>query len=355
MATTQGSNPDPPLGRSEPNTPHEPRIVVREPMRVAQARPVSYLKDFGNQLYRAGFAGSSAAFSNQQTSALASDSAQIDQAMQKLGVSATNVSRERVKFEADPNDWTVTWLKKKAWNFGVDILADNAVLITKYGTSFLPGIVDKLAAETVEVFNPQHLTKIPAHPDLARRYASQRWDQAVTLYNLYLDFPGELRKKGNIAKNSFYNLSDLTSKLEGYRHGGRVFVDLAQRKIAPLVGASMVMFAVYNATAARREATKHAFDSMFPRGSLSSPFTRNPVVKFALTKPIARVVGNPRLSAAALTYILLVKMGKSIRESIELGEQSPDAWRRLRESNRDVTNSERCLAWLQSIESTKGR
>ena len=84
---------------------------------------------------------------------------------------------------------------------------------------------------------------------------------------------------------------------------------------APLVGASMVMFAVYNATAARREATKHAFDSMFPRGSLSSPFTRNPVVKFALTKPIARVVGNPRLSAAALTYILLVKMGKSIRES----------------------------------------
>jgi hypothetical protein len=60
-------------------------------------------------------------------------------------------------------------------------------------------------------------------------------------------------------------------------------------------------------------------------------------------------------TAAALTYILLVNMGKSIRESIELGEQSPDAWRRLRESNRDVTNSERCLAWLQSIESTKGR
>jgi len=282
-------------------------------------------------------------------------SAQVDQTMQKLGVSATNVGREMVKFEANPEDWMVTRLKKKAWNFGVDLLADNAVLIARYGNAFIAGVVDKIPRETYDRLNPRHMSMIVAHPDLARLYLHQRKEQILTLYNFYMDPWDVLKKQPAKIKNSFYNLYDRSTELEGYQHGGRVFVDYVQRKIAPVIGASMVMFMIYNARAAERNATRAAFNRMFPAYSLTSPFTRNPLTRILITKPFSRIVGNPALSAAALTYLVLVNMGKSIRDSLELKKQIPVAYQRLRENQTEMYRSGTQLDLQESIRSQSGK
>jgi|GEM_PF-1306206 len=282
----------------------------------------------------------------------------VDSGVQKIAHSGVSTWRDSLhKFQPeDPNDWLPTRMRKYVYHKGVDVVGDNFNRIADTTKGFFKGIGDKVIPSTMDRLNPSHIVTALSNPRLAHRYLSQRKDQLLQPWYLYKDPRGFLQNKWNAGKNSLSNGVDRFSELDGglrnkTAHGGRAFVDMIQGGIAPVAGLTAATFALYNRPGPRKK-TSNAFNSMFPRGTMRGVFAREPLTKFMFTNPIAKIRGNPVLSAGLLSYLLMTNMGKSIRESQELKQRHPNTYGRLEENNRDVVGAGRQIGLMDSIVST---
>lgn len=285
-------------------------------------------------------------------------SEQIDSSMQQLGVSATNKGRDWIKFQPDPNEFFVTRYQKKAFNFGVDLVADNMVRIANAAKGFSSGVAEKMPEGTLDRLNPMHLGTLASNPELVKRYMSQRKSQILQPIDLFNDPSSFARKKLDQAKNGFWNMSDHVSSLEGgfsgkVFHGGRAFVDFTQDKIAPAIGVGLGMYGLYNLPQKHRQRTNQAMDSMFPKKTMYGKAARFPPTKFMLTKPLARIRGNPWLSLGVLGYTVATSIGKSISDSQKLVKSDPKTFQRLQANGNEMYRSSLHLDMRNAINRTR--
>lgn len=286
-------------------------------------------------------------------------SQKIDHGMQQLGVSATNSGRDMVKFTPNPQDGYIRRYQKMAFNYGVDVVADNMEKISHAAQGFSSGVGEKMGPGTFDRLNPAHLATLVAHPDLVKRYMSQRKTQLMQPIDFYREPKSFTKKKFAQAKNSFWNVHERVSELDGgftgkVSHGGRAFVDFTQEKIAPMLGVGIGTFMIYNMSQQRKK-TNQAMDSMFPKSTLYGKMARFTPTKFMLTKPLARIRGNPALSLGLLAYGMATSVGKSIGDSMELQKTLPATHQRLKDSGVEMYRSSTQLDVHHSIKRTSKR
>lgn len=289
--------------------------------------------------------------SSQAKQGLDKASSDIDRSVRDVTTTANNGAREMLKREHAPSDWMVTRLQKTAHNWVVDKVFDNSQRIIDVTGGYASGVAGKIGSTTADRFNPMHVATLARNPEMAKLYGQQRWDQITQLVSAYYDPKGFAKTKSGQLYNSMLNLRDRAGSVDSLSHGGRAAVDFTQEKIAPLIGAGLVSFGLFNLPRPRAN-TNQAMDRMFPRGSVHGTFARFPATKFFLTKPIARVVGNPWMAGALLTYGLATSLGKRIEDREELTRRAPDTARRLKENNRDMTGSSGQLDIINSIKKT---
>lgn len=281
-------------------------------------------------------------------------SQQIDHGMQHMGVSAVNLSRDMIKMEHKPDDWMITRAKKSVYNYGVDKVADNFEYISKQAKDFSSELGGKIVPSTLDRFNPMHATNVFIHPELARRYMAQRWQQVTQPIEFYNDPRGFANKKMGQLKNSFWNMHERYGELDGgnkLMHGGKAFVDYAQDKAAPIIGGVVTAFGIYNMSPFRKQ-TKQAMDSMFPKSTMYGQAARMLPTRLMLTNKLAKIKGNPRLTLALLGYSAVTGIGKSIADSLELQKTLPNTYNRLRANSTEMYKSSSQLDMHNSIQRT---
>lgn len=284
-------------------------------------------------------------------------SSRIDESIHRSGSSMIEKARHKIKFQENPNDWFPQRYQKKAFNFGVDVLADNMETINRAGKHFASGVGDKMMSSTIDRWHPKHLKTLYDNPELRSRYVQQRKQQILQPLELYKDPKGFAKRKMSQYKNTFGNMKDHYSNMDGgffdkTKHGANTFVDMTQSTIAPVIGSAIGMFALYN-TPSLRKNTNKAMDSMFPKQKMYGKAARFFPTKLMFTKPLSKMVGNPRVTAALMLYGAATSVGKSISDSIHLQRESPKMHKRLKDSNTETYRSSVHRNLSESIKSTK--
>ncbi len=266
----------------------------------------------------------------------------FDQSMQDAGRHFTGVGRDLVKLKVDPNDWFWIRAQKGAYNYGVDVVANNFNLIWNVTKGYSKGVFEKVIPKTFERLDPGNILSILANPELAKRYFQQRKTQIMQPIDFYYDPAGFSKKKYQQYKNTFFNFKDIYFGLDSRRrlaHGGNVAVDMSQQAIAAAMGMWLTMFGMFNLFPGARQNTKNMRDRLFPREKLYGKVMRQLPLRLMFANPISRLMGNPFLAAALFGYTMLASVGRSIRDRNELIEKSPDISRRLSESGTDMYRS----------------
>ncbi len=281
----------------------------------------------------------------------------FDGGVQSLALKGMEHLREATRIETPPDAWMHTRIRNKAINFASGKVFDNSEMIVKGASHFLSGVSDRVVPGTKDRYDPRHIATLFTHPEMTRRYFQQRKTQFMQPLELYRDPSAFASRKKDQFRQSFGNYKDRYFEMDGglfdkTKHGGRVVVDSLQDKIAPAIGFGMLAFGLFNRRA-QRQATNQALDRIAPKGTIRSPLLRNPATKFLMTKPIARVMGNPRLALGIIGFSVLTGMGKSIRDSMALQQRLPDTHRRLTASGRDVIGASSQLDLHESIGRTK--
>ncbi len=251
-----------------------------------------------------------------------------------------------------PDDGWSMWAKKGVWNASVDLVAGYAHLAISPLTSFMRDVATKMPKETYDRLNPATLLVLSMHSDLVRRYFAQRVDQLTTPIQYIQDFRGTLQKQLIGTRGAFANARDHLGQLEGgpvnrTKQLGSIIIDLAGDSIAAKIGVALAIFSVYRIPVFHAR-TQQKFDAMFPRKTVHGIIARQLPVRFIISRPIARVAGNPVLSSAIITYLLAMSVARTISDSLELQEKHPDIHRRLVSYDRDVVNAPFHLAIRES-------
>ncbi len=281
----------------------------------------------------------------------------VDEGVQQASSHAINVGRDRMKLDHSQDYWPQVKLPKMAFNLAVDVVADNSQRIAKGATGFADGVAGKMLEGTLDRVNPMHLATAAMHPHLAKRYVAQQLQWMQTPFDFSRDPLGFASTKWDQAKNSLRNAHDHYASLEGgfgdkLAHGGRALVDLTQEKLAPMIGMGMGTMALF-AMPKQRKNTQMAMDRMFPKDRFYGRTARKTVPRFLFSKPIARVVGNPKLSAGLATFSFLTNMGMNISASQELSQSNRTQHGRLVENNRELVGSAGHLDLAKSIKATR--
>ncbi|WP_338847052.1 hypothetical protein V8J88_25215 [Massilia sp. W12] len=278
----------------------------------------------------------------------------LDHAVQKTALSASSMTREKLKLKPNPDDWFHTRIKKAVFNKGVDLLADNMDKITKGVTHVGGGVKSKMFDSTLDMVDPRHLKQIYQNPHLAMRYLDQRVHQAKQFGNLIFDPKRFLNTKAQHIKTAFWNAKDHYGELDSgnkLKHGAHAFGDLVQDKMAGAIGMAIATMAVYNLPKPRKN-TKAAMDKTFPKNTTYGKFFRHFPVKFMFSKPLAKIRGNKVMTAAMIGYGLAVGMGRHIGNSLELSKSAPNIHKRLKDEHREMHSSGRQLDVQKSIQRT---
>lgn len=284
-------------------------------------------------------------------------SSRIDQSIHNSGSSMIEKARHKVKLRDSPNDWFFVRARNKVINYGVDVVADNAERINRAGKDFSSGVGNKVVSSTIDRYTPKNLIPLFTQPEQRSRYVQQRKQQFLQPLEAYQDPKGFMRRKRTQYKNSFHNFKDHLSSMDGgvlnkTKHGARTTVDLLQESIAPSIGAAITTMAIFN-TPTLRKNTNNAMDRMFPKQKLTSKFMRSFPTKLMFTKPLSRVVGNPRFAMALAAYGVATHIGKSINDSLQLQKENPTMHKRLVDSGTDTYRSSTHRNLSQSIKNTQ--
>jgi hypothetical protein len=291
-------------------------------------------------------------------SGMKSASSHIDSAMQTATLKASQFGRDNFKMAPHPDDWFPTRMKKKVANLIVDKTADNVDTLARGATDFTSGVADKVVSSTVDRLHPKNLSPFIYDPDSVRKYGSQFGRQVMSLPRAYSDptgFASEwIGKKYTTARN----VVGLAGELEGgmtdkLAHGGRALVDLTQETVAPVIGTAAAGWGIYNALSSTRQNTRTAMDSLFPSERTYGKVARMQPFRFLVSTPMARVVGNPRLSALLLGYGALTGIGRSILDSHQLAQDDPVMSARLAAEHREMLDSTPMVNARASVQKTK--
>ncbi|WP_432460407.1 MULTISPECIES: hypothetical protein [unclassified Agarivorans] len=266
---------------------------------------------------------------------------QLDSSVQESAVVANNKGREMLKFKSSQDDWLPQRIQKAVYNKGVDVLADNSERLLRYGKGYASGVGDKMPSKTMERYHPGNIARLFTQPDQSMRYLQQRKAQLLQPWELYQSPTQFGKQKMGEAKRTFWNMHERYQELDSgnkLAHGGRAAVDYTQEKIAPVLGSSLLAFSLYHRYQ-QRQNTNQAMDRMFPRQTRVGKTARFLPTRMMFTKPLSRVVGNPRLSLALLTYGALTGVGQSIKDSMDLQHSAPNTFSRLKQDNREMYKS----------------
>jgi hypothetical protein len=284
-------------------------------------------------------------------------SATVDKHVQELGTEGVKQGREWFKLPSQPGDGFYTRMQKAVFNKGVDVLADHSTRLLQHSRDFAGGVAGKVIGGTVDRLNPMHLQNLWQHPELLQRYGEQRKNQLMQPVDMVMQPKEFAQRKWQDAQHAGKNAWEHWGNLEGgtgskLAHGGRAAVDLFQEKLAPMVGLGLTSVGIFN-MAQQRLRTNAAMNSMFPSGTMRGAIARFPVNKFFVAKPMARLVGNPRLVLGMAAYGVATSIGKSIGDSMKLKETMPGVHQRLTASGNETYRSSLHLDMHQSTQATK--
>lgn len=264
---------------------------------------------------------------------------------------------EHIKAQHRQDDGWVMWAHKGVYNTGVDLVAKYGYLAINPVQTFLGDVARKMPKETFDALDPRHLFVLFAHHHLGQRWLAQRFDQISTPYQFYKDFQGTFQKSIIQTKGAFTNLRENIGSLDGgpiakSMHLSRVIIDMTEQTIAAKLGVALALFSIYQIPTFRRR-TNESFNTLFPKGTVRGFWGRMVPVRFIFSKPLARLHGNPVLSLTIASYLIAVKMAKTIEDSLALKKEFPEIHGRLTELNRDVVNAPLHLNFRKTAEEVR--
>lgn len=274
------------------------------------------------------------------------------QLLQTIPLPSLGLLSDNLKFTPTDNDGLIQRFRKHGFNLGVDALVYSASAIQPYAAEFAGGVQDKVIPAVTSRLDPNHLATIVNNPELSQQYVKQRTAQLMQIVDLFHDPVAFGQKKLQQANNTLSNACTLVRQLDGVTHGINTLVDLTQEQVAETVGVGISTFAVFNLPSVRMS-TDLAFRAMFPSGTLLGTTARFLPAKFLLTKHLARLAGNPVIATGMIAYFAATAMGKSIQDSVELKEKSPDTYERLAENKTELIKASKQMDARASIEATR--
>jgi hypothetical protein len=282
----------------------------------------------------------------------------LDAVMQTASLKMSQYGRESFKMKPEEGDWLPTRIKKQAVNYVVDKAADNVDFLIRGTKDFASGVADKVVSGTVDRFGPSNLSPFIYQPDAVKKYGAQFGEKLTTLPRAFNDPLGFTKEWAGKKMTTARNIGGLAGELEGgsmkekLTHGGRGLVDFAQEEVAPVVGAGIIAKGLYSGFSSTRNNTRTAMDSIFPSSSAYGRVARMQPFRFFIATSVARVAGNPRLSAMLLGYGAVTGIGSRILDSYQLAKEDPVASARLAAEHRDMLDSSTLVNARASLRNT---
>jgi ribosomal protein S18 acetylase RimI-like enzyme len=275
-----------------------------------------------------------------------------DSCLRRAGKATNEFARKHSKKKIEPDAYFFTSLYRRGHNYAMDKFFDQTAKVIDMTSGFVEGVAGKLKDEAISAWDPRVIRFIWDHPEMASEYLSQTFDKFMPLVRAFHD-PKAAAKEG---WNDFTGVARLGKlnyrRSEGLPHLGRAVVDFTQGGIAAAAATVAGTALIFNLPGPRRN-TKAALDRWIPQGQFGAAHLRNPFVKFVVTNPIMKVIGNPKLAAVLIGAHAAITIGKNINASKELRIRDPEVYENLRRRDRHVSNADKNLNFGESLVTTR--
>lgn len=270
-------------------------------------------------------------------------------------------NKSSYQFDHYDTDGYSTYFKKLAFNKAVDYtfpLISKAICELE---KFRKNVFTNVKSSTMDYLTPENLAYLWMHQPEFRKYLSQRKEQFSRLYYFYTDFRGEGKKslKKAMDMDSFNKVYKHTSRLDGsilspidkLSHGTNIIYDLSVNFMAEKLGVALAMTGIWNLPPIRKK-TNFTMNRLFPKDKFYGRRMQSLPVRFAITKKISRLYGNPLVFSMMVSYLISMSIAKSIQDGEKLEEIDPEIYAILKKQNREYVNSSLHFQLIESAKST---